>query len=160
MTTATPALDPALDLTVTRVIRAPRPAVWNAWTDPASFAQWWVPAPAVCEVAEMDLRPGGAFRTRISEAGGAFAPHINGCFLLVEDGERIVFTNSLVSGWRPATDPFMTAIITMQDHPQGTLYAATALHRTDTDRALHEELGFHNGWGTVTRQLAELVERA
>lgn len=107
----------------------------------------------------MDLQPGGAFRTEMSENGGPFAPHINGCFLLVEDGERIVFTNSLVSGWRPATEPFMTAIITMEDHPLGTVYAATALHRTDSDRALHEELGFHDGWGTVTRQLAELVER-
>lgn len=27
-----------------------------------------------------------------------------------------------------------------------------------TDRELHEELGFYDGWGTVTRQLAELVE--
>ena len=29
---------PELDLTVSRIIKAPRSAVWNAWTDPASFA--------------------------------------------------------------------------------------------------------------------------
>ena len=61
------ALDPDLDLVISRVIRAPREAVWSAWTDPASFEQWWVPAPARCQVAAMDLRPGGAFVTRISE---------------------------------------------------------------------------------------------
>lgn len=41
----TTALDPTLDLTVTRVIRASRSTVWRAWTDPALFAQWWIPAP-------------------------------------------------------------------------------------------------------------------
>lgn len=46
----------------------------------------------------------------------------------------------------------------MQDHPDGTAYTATAKHRSQADRDQHAELGFHDGWGTVTRQLAELVE--
>lgn len=49
-------------------------------------------------------------------------------------------------------------MITLADHPNGTEYTATALHRKGTDRDRHEELGFHEGWGTVTRQVAELVE--
>lgn len=32
------------------------------------------------------------------------------------------------------------------------------MHRNVTDRDRHEKLGFHDGWGTVTRQLAELAE--
>ena len=151
-------MNPDLDLTISRIIRAPRAAIWTAWTDPARFEQWWVPAPARCKVVDMDLRPGGAFRTQISEDGGEFMPHINGCFLAIDEVERIVFTNSLVGGWRPADDPFMTAVITMADHPHGTEYVATVLHRNNADRNRHEELGFHDGWGTVTRQLAELVE--
>jgi uncharacterized protein YndB with AHSA1/START domain len=106
----------------------------------------------------MDLRPGGAFRTQISQDGGNFMPHITGCFLAVDDLERIVFTNALVSGWRPAEEPFMTAVITMHDHPLGTEYVAKVMHRNTADRDKHEELGFHDGWGTVTRQLAELTE--
>ena len=51
-----------LDLSATRVIHAPLASVWNAWTDPASFEQWWIPAPQICRVRDMDLRPGGAFR--------------------------------------------------------------------------------------------------
>jgi uncharacterized protein YndB with AHSA1/START domain len=53
----------------------------------------------------------------------------------------------------------MTAIITMQDHPLGTEYVANVMHRNSADRNRHEELGFHDGWGTVTKQLAELAER-
>ena len=150
--------NPELDLTVTRIIRAPRSAVWNAWADPANFEQWWVPAPQVCRVLAMELRPGGSFRTTFSQDGVAFDPHITGCFLAVDAHERIVFTDALVAGWRPAESAFVTAVITMQDHPNGTAYSATAMHRNTSDRDQHEQLGFHDGWGTVTQQLADLVE--
>ena len=149
---------PELDLTVSRIIKAPRSAVWNAWTNPSSFEQWWVPAPETCRVMDMELRPGGFFRTEFSQDGVKFDPHMACCFLVVDDLERIVFTDALLAGFRPAEASFMTAVITMKDHPEGTEYSATAMHRNVTDRNHHEELGFHDGWGTVTRQLAELVE--
>jgi uncharacterized protein YndB with AHSA1/START domain len=148
-----------LDLTISRVIKAPRRVVWNAWSDPASFEQWWIPAPAKCKVARMDLRPGGGFVTQISENGGAFVPHMNGCFLAVDEQERIVFTTCLTGGWRPAEQPFMTAIITLADHAQGTHYAAQAMHKNGADKQMHEQMGFYDGWGTVVGQLAQLAER-
>jgi uncharacterized protein YndB with AHSA1/START domain len=113
----TEAFNPKLDLSMSRIIKAPRAAVWAAWTDPAKFEQWWIPAPARCKVGEMDLRPGGGFVTLISENGGDFTPHLDACFLAVDKLERIVFTNALVGGWRPAEQPFMTAVITLNDHP-------------------------------------------
>jgi uncharacterized protein YndB with AHSA1/START domain len=151
--------NPDLDLTLTRVIKAPRPVVWNAWTDRASFEQWWVPEPAKCKVTAMELRPGGAFETLISEDGGEHVPHLSACFLDVVDGERIVFTNALLGGWRPAEHPFMTAIITLRDHPQGTEYHAHVMHKNNADRSMHETMGFFDGWGTVADQLANLVEQ-
>ena len=151
--------NPDLDLTITRVIKAPRPAVWHAWTEPQSFEQWWVPAPARCKVVAMDLRPGGSLVTEISENGGDFAPHLNACFLAVDHRERIVFTNALTGGWRPAEEPFMTAIITLEDHPLGTNYLAHVMHKSNADRDMHEKMGFYDGWGTVAEQLARLVER-
>lgn len=154
-----PSSNPELDLTISRVIKAPRSAIWSAWTNPRSFEQWWIPAPARCKVVEMELSPGGAFETRISEDGGAFVPHLSACFLAVDDRERIVFTNALTGGWRPAEQPFMTAIITLKDHPMGTDYVAHVMHKSNADRNMHEELGFFDGWGTVIGQLAALVER-
>lgn len=151
--------NPDLDLTISRVIKASRPLVWSAWTDRARFEQWWVPAPAQCKVLEMDLRPGGAFVTQISENGGDFMPHLSACFLAIDDLERIVFTNALVGGWRPAERPFMTAIITLQDHPMGTDYAAHVMHKNNADRSMHEEMGFYDGWGTCLDQLAAFSEQ-
>lgn len=151
-------MNPSLDLGVSRIIKAPRHLVWKIWTDPSSFASWWVPKPALCQVVEMDLRPGGALVTTLSEDGGAFQPHMSACFLAVDPQERIVFTDALLGGWRPSETPFMTAIITMKDHPEGTEYHALAMHRNREIRDQHEELGFHDGWTTVTDQLAKLAE--
>lgn len=102
----------------------------------------------------MDLVPGGSFLTRISENGGDFTQHIQGCFLAVDNLERIVFTTALVGGWRPAEQPFITAIITLRDHPTGTDYKALVMHKNGADRAMHDQMGFQNGWGTVITQLA------
>jgi uncharacterized protein YndB with AHSA1/START domain len=152
-------LNPDLDLSVSRIIKAPRQAVWRAWTDPRRFEQWWIPKPTKCKVIEMDLKPGGSFITQMSDNGGAFQPHVTGCFLAVDEMERIVFTDTLLGGWRPAEHSFLTAVITFKDHADGTDYSAYAMHKSQADRENHEKMGFHDGWGTVTRQLAELVER-
>ena len=156
----TDAFNPNLDLAIRRVIKAPRSAVWNAWANPQSFAKWWIPEPIVCEVVAMDLRPGGAFVTRMSQDGGPFTPHLDACFLDVAQGERIVFTTALGGGWRPVEEAFivMTAIITMADHVDGTEYVSRAMHRTPAESARHDEMGFQEGWGTAISQLAKLVE--
>src|SRR3546814_13445767 len=43
---------------ISRHIAAPPSAVWDAWSDPAKLAQWWIPAPIICRVDQLDLRPG------------------------------------------------------------------------------------------------------
>ncbi|MGO1825196.1 MAG: SRPBCC domain-containing protein, partial [Brevibacterium aurantiacum] len=81
-------------------------------------------------------------------------------FLLVEDNSRLVFTNAVNSTWHPVSpDPVsMTTEIILGDHPDGTDYQAVVRHGSPEQRARHEELGFFDGWGTVTEQLAQSVE--
>ncbi|WP_275415545.1 SRPBCC domain-containing protein [Virgisporangium aliadipatigenens] len=52
----------------------------------------------------------------------------------------------------------MTAEITFAEHPDGTDYRVVVRHGDPTARAHHEKLGFADGWGSVTEQLARLVE--
>jgi uncharacterized protein YndB with AHSA1/START domain len=153
-------VNPDLDLTLQRVIRAPRAVVWRAWTDPSQLEQWWVPAPAVARVDRLEAQPGGAFVTRISEDGVEFGPHMDASFLVVDDRERLVFTNAVDSRWRPTRpDPIaMVAEIVLRDHPDGTDYRVVVRHGDPAARARHEELGFFDGWGAVTGQLAAFVE--
>jgi uncharacterized protein YndB with AHSA1/START domain len=153
-------MNPDLDLTLSRVIRAPRAAVWRAWTDPARFARWWVPAPALCRVDRLEVRPGGGFVTRISDDGTEFGPHMDATFLVAEELTRIVFTNAVDSGWRPANPGpiVMTAEITFDDHADGTDYRIVVRHGDPATRALHDKMGFADGWGTVADQLVAVVE--
>ncbi|GAB2576360.1 SRPBCC domain-containing protein [Kribbella endophytica] len=153
-------MNPELDLVVERVIRAPRAVVWSAWTEPSRFARWWVPAPTVCRVDRLEVRPGGALVTRMSDDGETFVPHLDASFVVAEELERIVFTNTIDSSWRPTNpEPIaMTAEVTFADHADGTAYRIVVRHGDPASRKLHEEMGFADGWGSVTAQLAEVAE--
>lgn len=148
------------DLTISRVIRAPRALTWRAFAEPELFAKWWVPAPTTLDVLELSLRPGGAMRTEMRNDGGVPEPHMHACILDVEPQRRLVFTTALQSAWRPAPESaiMITAVLTLEDHPDGTLYSAHVMHRDAAARQVHETLGFTDGWGTVAAQLAALVE--
>lgn len=153
-------MNPELDLTVQRVIRAPRASVWKAWTTPALLARWWVPAPTQARVEQLEVRPGGAFVTSMSDDGRAFVPHTDGLFIVVEEQQRLVFTNAIDSSWHPTTPQpvAMTAEIIFGEHPEGTDYRAIVRHADPQARQQHADLGFFDGWGAVTAALAELVE--
>lgn len=159
---STAPVNPDLDLVVRRIIRAQRQAVWRAWTDATLLAQWWTPAPTVTRVERLQVRPGGGFVTQMSDDGSHFVAHTDAVFLVVEDHSRLVFTNAVDSGWRPASpEPIaMTAEIIFDEHPDGTNYQAIVRHRDPVLRARHEELGFFDGWGAVTEALAQLAETA
>ena len=148
------------ELTISRLIAAPPAAVWNAWRDPAKLEKWWIPAPIECQVARLDLRPGGGFVTRMREGGGDWQSHVDGCFLEAVPNERLVFTTVMTEGWQPA-EPWlaMTAILTFEAKDGGTLYSSRVLHKSPEDAARHEEMGFRDGGGTVLGQLAEMLER-
>lgn len=143
------------DLTVSRVIKAPPATVWKAWKDPDHFVKWWAPSPIVTIVKKHEFYSGGAFNNIMrmedgTEHGG------EGCFLEVVENELIVFTDALQGGWRPNEEAFFTAIITLEKHPDGTQYTATALHKNSEDRQKHADMGFVDGWGTCIDQLAKL----
>jgi len=44
------------ELELTRIIDAPREAIYRAWTEPELFKQWFAPLPYTTPVAEMDVR--------------------------------------------------------------------------------------------------------
>lgn len=147
----------ARDLVITRLLRAPRAALWRAWTEPELLAQWWCPKPWTTEVRAFDLRPGGAFHTYMQGPDGGVSDN-PGSFLEVVPQSRLVFTSMLTAGWRPNT-PWLgfTAIVTMEDEGSGCRYTARVMHPDDAARQRHEELGFFEGWGAAIAQLDEFA---
>lgn len=151
-------IDPELDLVLERTIDVPPHLVWEAWTTPEHLKEWFVPRPWTVSHCEIDLRPGGICRTVMRSPEGEDFDNV-GSYLEVVENRRLVFTDTLLPGFRPAPNPFFTAIITLEPHGEGgTKYVAYAIHGSAENREKHAEMGFHEGWGTVLDQLVEYVK--
>jgi len=79
------------ELTIRRVIPAPREEVFAAWTEPELLRQWWGPGPVSCPEAHVDLREGGEYRLANREASGSIT-WIFGRFERVRPPEELVYT--------------------------------------------------------------------
>ena len=147
------------ELSLTRLIDAPRAAVYRAWTDPELLKQWFAPLPYTTPHAELDVRPGGANLIVMKSPDGQEMPN-RGTYLEVVPNERIVFTDAYVGDWAPSPNkPFMTVILTFEDEAGKTRYTARVRHWNAEDKETHEKMGFHQGWGICTDQLAALVTK-
>lgn len=146
-------VNPKLDLVLERTVDVPRELVWKCWTMPEHVAKWFTPKPWYISDCEIDLRPGGIFRTVMHSPDDDEQSIVHACYLEVVPNERLVWTDALLPGYRPSENPFLTAIITLRDAGAGTHYSAMAIHRDEATRNRHEEMGFFDGWGTVLDQL-------
>lgn len=146
------------ELVLTRLIDAPPAKVYRAWTEPELLKQWFAPLPFTTPVAEMDVRPGGANLFVMRDPEGTEYPN-RGVYLEVIPNRKLVFTDAYTQAWQPSEKPFMTGILTFEDEGGKTRYTARVLHWTAADRGTHEKMGFHQGWGQCTDQLAVLVAK-
>lgn len=151
------------DLVLERTLDAPLDLVWSAYTDPEHIKHWFAPRPYAITECELDLKPGGVFRIRMVGPDGFDTGHgVPGCILEVASQEKLTWTSALGPGYRPnqageGCDSFpFTAVVTFADAGNGkTSYKAVAMHKDAADRKTHEDMGFHEGWGTVADQLGE-----
>ena len=147
-------LDPDTDLKLTRTLQTPRDLVWTFWTEPEHLKHFFVPRPHRVTACNIDLHVGGAFDTTFEVDGTEMVN--TGVYLEIVEREKLVFTDAFSAGWKPAADPFLTAILLFEDTEDGgTRYTAIARHRSAEARKSHEDMGFFEGWGTVIDQLEE-----
>lgn len=146
------------ELTLTRLIDAPREKVYRAWTEPELMKEWFAPAPFTTPVIDVDVRPGGASYIVMRGPDGKDYPN-RGVYLEVVENEKIVSTDAYTSAWVPAGKPFMTLVLTFEEEGGKTRYTARALHWTAEDRKAHEDMGFHQGWSQCADQLEALVAK-
>jgi uncharacterized protein YndB with AHSA1/START domain len=123
---------------------------------------WFCPRPWKVVECDLDLRPGGAFRTVMQGPEGE--RHDNtGCLLELVPDRRFVWTNALLPGFRPAPvsgDAMgfaFTSVVEFESAPGGALYRATVSHRTRADRETNAAMGFEQGWSAALEQLVALT---
>ena len=157
----TPEFNPTLDLILERNLDIAPELAYAAWTQPELLIKWFTPAPWKTTGCEIDLRPGGIFRTVMCSPEGQEFPNA-GCYLEVIENRRLVWTGVLGSGFRPndtSQAPFtFTAIITFEPSGGGTHYKVHLMHGTEDGCRQHNEMGFHDGWGMALDQLVALVK--
>ena len=152
--TASALPNPECDLVLERVVPVAPELVLAAWTEPERIVQWFTPAPWRTTDAEVDLRPGGIFRTRMESPDGDLVNDESGCVLDYVPGERFVFTGAMGPGFRPNVGEMLfTAVIAVAPEGDGCRYTATVMHATPETAAKHAEMGFHDGWGAALDQL-------
>jgi len=157
-----------LDLVLERFVDVPRERVWKALVEPEQVKQWFTPVPWKTVDCEIDLRPGGIFRTVLQSPEGVNTTH-TGCYIEVIPQERVIWTMALLPGFRPAPPSqaedancgalTFTCVTTLEVQGAGTKYTARALHGDPRHSREHEKMGFHEGWGAAFEQLVAMLKK-
>ena len=137
-------------ITITRVFDAPRERVWEEWTRPEAFADWFggseseVPLSTVA----MDVRPGGSWRLTMLADEGRREIRWKGEYREVLVPERLVFTISD----QPGEDAYELITVVLTDLGDGR----TEMHLDQRGRLPAEVYDrAKEGWSTFFDRLAE-----
>jgi uncharacterized protein YndB with AHSA1/START domain len=148
-------------VTLTRVLKAPRALVWQAWTDPAMLKEWWGPEHFTNPVVEGDIKEGGVLHiTMHGPKGSPFdidMPMVKR-YREIVPGRKLVFENEPLG---PNGERLMDALttVTFSDHPDGTLVEMTTTAKALMPTAVGMLQGMDAGWGQSFDRLARLVAR-
>jgi uncharacterized protein YndB with AHSA1/START domain len=137
-------------------IAAPRSLIYRCWTQPEHLIpQWFVPRPhKVTACGRWMFGWAGRCNTTFEVEGNVMDN--TGVYLEVIPGEKLVFTDAYTVGWKPAPEPFMTAIVILRRCRPGLHDCIRAVARHRNARDLQSSMptwAFFDGWGTVATQL-------
>jgi uncharacterized protein YndB with AHSA1/START domain len=80
-------------LRLSRRFAAPPERVFDAWTSPAVLRDWWAASPDwEGAEAEVDLRPGGAYRLSMRDTASGAVHTVTGEYREVVPPERLAYT--------------------------------------------------------------------
>lgn len=138
--------------TITRTFDAPRELVWAAWTEPEQFAAWFGPEHfhTPVESVEIDLRPGGAFRSTMVGPDGTEHPG-NGTLVDVDPPARFSFTEEDID--HPMMDRQFT-VISFNDLGDGRTELVIDVTMTCADELIPMA---NAGWNSTLDKLAGVL---
>jgi uncharacterized protein YndB with AHSA1/START domain len=143
------------ELTITRMLDAPRELVFTLWTEPQHLSKWWGPKGFTNPVCEVDARPGGALYIVMRAPNGAEHP-MKAIYREVVAPERLVFTSVAVGA---ADEPLLDALttVTFEDadgRTRLTLHTRATALVTLANRMLE---GMDMGWTQSIDRLESLA---
>lgn len=139
-------------LTVSRVIKAPREKVYDAFLDRDSLTKWYHPGPMQTKVHELEPKVGGAFRiSMIATEGEMAGTHTcYGRFLELDPHDRIVHTWAWEGDGEAMSGTDSKVTLTFKDMEGGT--EVTLVHAGLPNK---EGVESHtHGWAGLLENLA------
>lgn len=140
------------EITITRLIDAPRERVFDAWTDPAALDQWWGPQGFTTTTETIDIRPGGVWKYTMRGPDGVEYPNLI-TYDAIDRPERITYSHGETEG-RP--DDFHTTI-TFADEGGGTRITMTSVFKSAEMRQQALGFGAVQGGHQTLDKLGEFV---
>lgn len=140
-------------LRISRVIRAPRERVYNAFVDAEQFTKWLPPGGYTGKVYQWDARVGGTYRMSFSSIDKKETHFFGGRYIELKPFERIQFKEAFETD-NPEMKGEMTFTVTLKEVPGGT--EVTVVQEGIPRLVPVEEA--QRGWGQSFENLARLVE--
>ena len=139
------------EVVVTRTVNGPARLVFEAWTKPELFKQWWVPKSIGLTLlsCEQDVRVGGQYRLVFAHGDGQMA--FFGRYLEVIPNARIVWTNDEGGDEGPVTT------VTFEERAGKTLVVLRDLYPSKEACDAGLASGDKDGMGETFDQLDELL---
>ena len=136
------------EIVVTRTFNGPARIVFEAWSKPELFRQWWVPKSMGMSLlsCEMDVRVGGRYRLEFAHGDSRMA--FFGTYKEVTPHSRLVWTNDESDGGAVST-------VTFAERGGKTLLVYHELY--PSKEALDANAGMENGMTETFAQLDELL---
>lgn len=139
------------ELVITRIIDAPRPLVFRAWTLPQHVARWWGPQGFITIYCDMDIRVGGAFRFGMRSPLGTEHWKV-GVYQEIAEPERIVFTFAWENADGSPGHELLTTVTFTEQGAKTKLTLHQATFETTERREDHQ-----TGWTSCLERFAEYV---
>ena len=157
-------MQPTIDLTIIKEIKASREQVWQAWTNPDQLKNWWGPAGFTTTYFALDLRVGGKYLYCIKSPDGN-ETWSTGSVLEIVEGKKFVITDSFADkegnivsastyGVVEELPEIMVIDLTLDGDDVKTLITLKHIGVPDTG---HKEQ-MEQGWNQFLERLANILE--
>lgn len=139
------------ELVTTRTFDAPARLVFQAWTTPALFQRWWVPASFGLTLVSYDaeIRVGGKYRLVFSHPEAPEPMAFFGTYLEVTPTSRLVWTNE------EAGEPFQVTTVIFEEKDGKTILVVTDLYPS---KEVLDEAIANESTGALPQQFEQLDE--